>query len=187
MYATVTRLKPQSRIYEPVHTNQKSCVQEIYINPIWADSFWGCRLISKVSIHVSNADFSNINGIQQTPKSRGYTIPVYHNTRPTARNLHGQQWHIFCAMYFTLTALCRDFERVTNPSKPSDAYMHKWNMPSLAQIMACRPFGTEPLSVSMLFVIFIWNSKSFLKLPHYLGLSVLKLISRLCRIYASVN
>ena len=37
-----------------------------------------------------------------------------------------------------------------NSLRLSDSYMHQWTRPSLVQIMACRLFGTKPLSEPML-------------------------------------
>ena len=40
--------------------------------------------------------------------------------------------------------------RTFNTLRPSDAYMRRWTGSSLVQIMACRLFGTKPLSEPML-------------------------------------
>ena len=42
-------------------------------------------------------------------------------------------------------------ERV-NSSPPSAAYMRQWIKSALVQIMACRIFGTKPLSEHILFL-----------------------------------
>ena len=38
------------------------------------------------------------------------------------------------------------FQDFVKSLRPSDAYMHQYNIPTLVQIMACRLFGTKPLS-----------------------------------------
>ena len=42
------------------------------------------------------------------------------------------------------------FDSHSNSLRPIDAYMHHRTMPSLDKIVACRLFGTKPLSESML-------------------------------------
>ena len=70
------------------------------------------------------------------------------------RKIHG--FVVICFVVVTIS--------ITMPLKPSDAYVRKWNIPSLLQIMACRLFGTKPFSEPMLHIIkciprniFQWN------------------------------
>ena len=42
------------------------------------------------------------------------------------------------------TSICVNFGSV-NSSPPSSAYMRRWNVSALFQVMACRPCGTKPL------------------------------------------
>ena len=51
---------------------------------------------------------------------------------------HVLSWHISCRV------------SLTNSSPPSVTYMHQWIRSALVQIMACRLFGTKPLSKPVL-------------------------------------
>ena len=43
-----------------------------------------------------------------------------------------------------------DIINAVDSLRPSDAYIHQYNIPTLVQIMACRLFGAKPLSEQML-------------------------------------
>ena len=54
-----------------------------------------------------------------------------------------------------------------NSLKPSDPYLRQWSRPSLVYLMACRLFGTKPLSEPMM-TYCQFDHKEHISMKHYL-------------------